>query len=71
MEDEAARLTEKVQELGDIELAALLCLVTEEHCIIQAGAAELDDVEQELLLVWTTRSENRLSLQFTDLCQYL
>jgi hypothetical protein len=51
MEDEVAELTDKVQELGDIELAALLCLVTEEHCIIYAETGELDNVEQELRLV--------------------
>jgi hypothetical protein len=51
MENEARRLSDKVQELGDIELAALLCLITEEHCIIEAEPAELENVQQELRLV--------------------
>lgn len=44
--------TEELQELGDLELAALLCLVAEENCIIRAAAEDLDDLEQELRLVW-------------------
>lgn len=51
MEYDATRLSDKVQELGDIELAALLCLITEEHCIIEAETRELESVEQELRLV--------------------
>jgi hypothetical protein len=57
MEDEAERLTDKVQELGDIELAVLLCLITEEHCIIQAETGELENVEQELRLVRMPKSK--------------
>ena len=51
MEDETSRLVDKVQELGDIELAALLCLIAQEHCIIEADEEELENVEQELKLV--------------------
>jgi hypothetical protein len=51
MEDETSRLVNKVQELGDIELAVLLCLIAQEHCIIEADEEELDNVEQELGLV--------------------
>jgi hypothetical protein len=51
MEDETSRLVNKVQELGDIELAALLCLIAQEHCIIEADEEELENVEQELGLV--------------------
>jgi hypothetical protein len=71
MEDEAARLTDKVQELGDIELAVLLCLITEEHCIIQAETGELDNVEQELRLVRIPQIRKGLSLCFADLRQQL
>ncbi|KAF2431466.1 hypothetical protein EJ08DRAFT_696554 [Tothia fuscella] len=52
-EDDLTKLSSKIQELGDIELAALLCLITEEHCIIQAESAELENVERELRLICT------------------
>ncbi|TID19011.1 hypothetical protein E2P81_ATG05987 [Venturia nashicola] len=51
MEDETSRLVSKVQELGDIELAALLCFIAQEHCIIEADEEELENVEQELGLI--------------------
>ncbi|KAE9986824.1 hypothetical protein EG328_004543 [Venturia inaequalis] len=51
MEDESSRLVSKVQELGDIELAALLCFIAQEHCIIEADEEEFENVEQELGLI--------------------
>lgn len=51
MEDETIRLVNKIQDLGDIELAALLCLIAQEHGIIEADEEELENVEQELGLV--------------------
>ncbi|QDS77278.1 hypothetical protein FKW77_004010 [Venturia effusa] len=51
MEDETSRLVTKVQELGDIELAALLCFIAQEHCIIETDEEELDNVERELGLI--------------------
>lgn len=44
-------LVERVQDLNDVELAALLCLVAGQHCIIQTEPESLDDLEQELRLV--------------------
>ncbi|KAI1436005.1 hypothetical protein GGR50DRAFT_262588 [Xylaria sp. CBS 124048] len=41
----------KVRGLGDIELAALLCLVSREHCIISTDAEYLDDLTAELQLI--------------------
>ena len=41
----------KVQTLSDLELAALICLVAEQHCIIEAELNSLNDVAQELKLV--------------------
>ena len=49
MADEA--LIKKIHGLSDIELAALLCLVAEEHCIIDTEPEFLDDLVQELSLV--------------------
>ncbi|KAA6408637.1 MAG: hypothetical protein FRX48_07719 [Lasallia pustulata] len=44
-------LVERVQELADVELATLLCLVAGQHCIIQTEPGGLDSLEQELQLV--------------------
>ena len=44
-------LLSKIHELSDLELAALLCLVAQEHCIIDTEPDTLDDVVQELELV--------------------
>jgi hypothetical protein len=48
MEDGTHTLVEKAQELGDLELAVLLCLISDEHCIIEADAQDLDQAEKEL-----------------------
>lgn len=45
------RLVEKVQTLSDLELAVLVCLVAEQHCIIQTEEQLLDNVKEELRLV--------------------
>ncbi|OAL46663.1 hypothetical protein IQ07DRAFT_137516 [Pyrenochaeta sp. DS3sAY3a] len=44
-------LIDKVQALGDIELAMLIGLVTEQHCIMEAEEELLDAVQEELKLV--------------------
>ncbi|TAQ89613.1 hypothetical protein B7494_g2071 [Chlorociboria aeruginascens] len=41
----------KIHELSDVELAALICLVAEEHCIIDTDPDVLDDLVLELELV--------------------
>ncbi|KAK5241148.1 hypothetical protein LTR16_009710, partial [Cryomyces antarcticus] len=57
-----AQVADKVQQLSDLELATLLCLVAEQHCIIQAEEDSLDDLEQELALVRSDCTEDtRLS----------
>jgi hypothetical protein len=45
------RIAEKVQALSDIELAVLLCLVADQHCIIETEKQLLDNLQQELELV--------------------
>jgi len=46
-------IASKVEELSDLELAALLCFIADQHCcIIQAEAAELANVAKELELVY-------------------
>lgn len=46
-------LINKIHELSDLELAALICLVAEEHCIIDTDPDALGDLVQELQLVNT------------------
>jgi hypothetical protein len=48
MENDTPELLTKIQELGDVELAALCCLVAGEHCIIRADAERLSSVADEL-----------------------
>ena len=46
------KVEEKVQDLTDLELAALVCLVANEHCIIETTADCLGALSEELQLVW-------------------
>ena len=48
---EVSELVERVQELTDIELAILLSLVADQHCIIQTEREALGSLEQEIQLV--------------------
>lgn len=41
----------KIQALGDLELAVLLCLVAQQHCIISTNNLLLDSLAHELQLV--------------------
>lgn len=56
MEELHDRLVEKVQTLSDLELAVLVCLVAEQHCIIETEGQLLDTVESELKLVSSVAS---------------
>jgi hypothetical protein len=51
MGDSYDRLVEKVQTLSDLELAVLICLIAEQHCIIQTEHELLENIEEELKLV--------------------
>ncbi|KAI1092273.1 hypothetical protein F5B19DRAFT_454744 [Rostrohypoxylon terebratum] len=44
-------LLRRIHELEDLDLAALLCLISREHCIVSTESAELDDLVEELRLV--------------------
>ncbi|KAI6785076.1 uncharacterized protein J7T54_008170 [Emericellopsis cladophorae] len=44
-------LLEKIHDLSDLELAALLSLVAREHCLISTPSDALDDLLEELQLV--------------------
>jgi len=49
MADEA--LVARIQDLSDLELATLICLIAGEHCIIDTDPEILDELVQELGLV--------------------
>jgi hypothetical protein len=52
MDGNDAEIASKVQELSDLELAALTCLVAEQASfIVQVEENDLDSVERELCLV--------------------
>ncbi|KAI4617652.1 uncharacterized protein J4E87_008288 [Alternaria ethzedia] len=53
MEASEDRITEKVQSLSDLELAVLICLVADQHCIIEAERQLTRDVLEELKLAAT------------------
>ena len=44
-------LLNKVHGVSDVELAALLCLICREHCIISTEAESIDRLLYELQLV--------------------
>jgi len=51
MEETRDHFVDRVQALSDIELAILLCLITDQHCIIEAAEEFLDKLNQEIKLV--------------------
>lgn len=48
---ELSQVAERAQELSDVEIAVLLCLACNEHCIFYAQNELLDELGQELALV--------------------
>jgi hypothetical protein len=54
---ETVDVVSKIQDLSDLELATLLCLVADQHCcIVQADEDHLDNVRRELELVYPSAS---------------
>lgn len=51
MEETEDPIAIKVQALGDLELAVLICLVADQHCIIESEPDLADNIEEELQLV--------------------
>ena len=51
MEEFDDRIAIKVQSLSDLELAVLICLVADQHCIIETEKELINNVEAELRLV--------------------
>ncbi|KAG9242765.1 hypothetical protein BJ878DRAFT_425193 [Calycina marina] len=47
----ADAILEKVHDLSDVELAALICLITKENCIIDTEPGSINDLVEELELV--------------------
>lgn len=48
--NEGNSVVQKIQYLSDLELAALICLVADQHCIIETKQEYLDSVHEELIL---------------------
>ena len=44
----------RVQDLTDVELALLLCLVANQHCIVETTEEALEKMEDEIQLVCAT-----------------
>lgn len=56
MDDAGKHVLDRVQELSDLELATLICLIAEEHCLIATNDDLIDDLEQELRIVCRSSS---------------
>lgn len=49
MDDDRDDIAQTIQSLTDLELAALLCFVADQHCcLIEADESDLESVEEEL-----------------------
>jgi hypothetical protein len=46
--DNALDIHALVPQLSELELACLICLVADKHCIVRADESELDAVQKEL-----------------------
>lgn len=58
-----------VSGLTDLELAALLCLVSESHCIVETLDNGIDDVSKELALVCSFNIRLYYKLTCIQICQ--
>ncbi|WPG99511.1 Hypothetical protein R9X50_00232600 [Acrodontium crateriforme] len=47
----ASTLHDKLQQLGDLELAILVALISEEHCILSSSSNSTENLKEELHLV--------------------
>jgi hypothetical protein len=60
-------LLQKIQGLGDLDLAALLCIISREHCIIGTEPEAMDDLVDELqLVIQETPFSTRMRRLLTD-----
>jgi len=48
---DANQISAKVQDLSDVELAFLICVIAKQHCLIQTNEESLDELEEELQLI--------------------
>jgi hypothetical protein len=51
MEHVRQDIVDRIRDLSDLELAALLCLVADEHCLIATEDGLVDTLERELEVV--------------------
>ena len=59
---------ERIQNLSDLELAMLLCLIAKQHCIIETTEEQIDDVAEELALV--TLPRQLISVSWFDILDF-
>jgi hypothetical protein len=64
-------LLDKVHDLSDLELATLICLVAQEHCIIDTDEESIDELVQELELVCPPSSFFIQLAMYIRMCQKL
>lgn len=48
---DVSNFVDNVQDLSDLELATLLCLIAKEHCLFEIADELIDDLASELALV--------------------
>ena len=66
---ESITLADRVQDLGELELATLVCLVANQHCIVDADAIDsLNDAQEELQVVRHARKERSTNRLITVDC---
>ena len=53
IEMELQYFVDHVQDLSDLELAMLLCLIAKQHCLVETPDDLIDDLASELALVST------------------
>lgn len=70
MEADEDALALRVQTLSDLELAVLICLVAEQHCIIEAEEGSTKDVAAELKLVSRARVRRTTKLLMVVDCRW-
>lgn len=66
-----SKLTEKVQELTDLELALLVSQIASQHCIIKADVEFLDPLQQEIQLVGQSENSSLILLIPVDCFKYI
>jgi hypothetical protein len=70
---DANQIFAKVQDLSDVELAFLICVIAKQHCLIQTNEESLDELEEELqlVLIWVSCSSLSRANWMIDCCEHI